>query len=451
MHESRPPFSAGGESGEGRMGKRDPPLKDSKDGTIGRRRLLQWGTGVLFVGVAGCTDTGTDAADDGDDGGSADADAEPAIAVTDATVSDSAIYIDEAIEVTGTVENDGDQRGTIYAELRIDGTITDTKEVTVDAGETESVTFTGTFSEPGEYEISVNDAVAGTVRVERRPPEFEIRDTSVERTTVAVGEEVVVRATVANVGGKQGAFTAELQVDGLTVETRDVTIDAGEEADVPFSYAFDSPGKYELGINGETIDAVNVEPPAEFEVTATSMDRTTVRVGRSVEVKATIANTGGLEGTFTATLEADGEPVATREVTVPPGETETIRFSVDFEERGAYVLGVSGVDVGILYVTECSVAVDERITVDSRSEQTYEFDLKERVEVAITAETRDGVDPTLSVVGPSSTLVEGTTDDAIDGTVTTVEAGRHEIRFENDAFLPWRSGTWDVRIEICTW
>lgn len=451
MHSSQVRSVEEGESDE-KTGRRDP-LPAGSGGSDRRRFLRLCGT-TLLAGAAGCTDTGGDADDNGssnDQDSDNETASQPAIEVSDATVSDTEIYLDETLEITGTIENEGDAEGTFYAELRIDGTIIETKEVTVGAGETESVTFSGTFGEPGEYEVGVNDARAGTVVVERRPPEFEIRDASIEKTTIAVGEEVEVRATVANVGGREGTFTAELQVDGLSVETQDVTIAAGDETTVPFGYAFENPGRYEVSVNGVAVAAVTVAPPAEFDVTATAIERTTVRIGENVEVRATIANVGGLEGTVTATLEAGGEPIATREVTIPSAETETVRFSVGFEERGAYALSVNGTEVDTLYVTECYVPVDERITVDSRSSNTYTFDLKKRVDVTIRAETRDGVAPTLTVAGPSGTLVDGTTDDSIDGTVTTETAGSHEIRFENDALLPWRSGTWDVRIEICTW
>lgn len=450
MHSSQIRSVEEGESGW-EAGRRDP-LPAGSGGSDRRRFLRLCGT-TLLAGAAGCTDTGGDADGGGSSGQESDNETapEPALGVSDATVSETEIYLDETLEITGTIENEGDAEGTFYAELRIDGTIIETKEVTVGAGETESVTFSGTFGEPGEYEVGVNDVRAGTVVVERRPPEFEIRDASIEKTTIAVGEEVEVQATVANVGGREGTFTAELQVDGLSVETQDVTIAAGNETAVPFGYAFESPGRYEVSVNDVAVDAVTVAPPAEFEVTATAIERTTARIGENVEVRATIANVGGLEGTVTATLEEGGEPIATREVTIPSAETETVRFSVGFEERGAYALSVNGVDVDTLYVTECYVPVDERVTVDSRSSKSYSFDLKERVDVTIRAETRDGVAPTLTVVGPSSTLVDGTKNDSIDGTVTTETAGSHEIRFENDAFLPWRSGTWDIEIEICTW
>lgn len=424
--------------------------------TIGRRRVL-WGGTAFAIGLAGCTDRG---GDEGREGG-ADDDSRPQMTVIEASVSATTMTTDETLEVTGTVENRGDREGTFNAELRMDDVIVQTEAVTVAAGETESVTFSGTFADPGEYEVYVNDEPAGTVVVELPPPEFEVRETAIDRSTVAIGEGIEVTATVANVGGQGGTFTAELRIDGLSVETREVAIEAGAETNVSLTHTFTGPGRYEVGVNGTVVDTVRVAPPAAFEVTATAVDRATIAVGEEIEVTATVTNVGNLEGTTTVELERDGEAIEAREVTLAPAETVTVHFRVDFTEPGAAELRVTstggraetdGVGVETVYVRECSIAVSETVTVESRSAQDYGFDLKENAEITIGVTTREGVDPTLTVVGPSGDpLIEGTTDSEIRGTVTTREAGRHEIRLENDAFLPWQSGTWAVEIEICTW
>lgn len=437
-------FEGGGSDGRGTEG-REPHGAGSPAIDIGRRRFVRLGGTTLLVGSAGCL-----SADD--DGSDEEAASGPSITVTDASLSDTTVSVDESLDITGTVENRGDREGTFYAELRVNGMIVDTNDVTVDAGDTASVTFTGTFNEPGEYEASVNDVTAGTVLVELPPPEFEVVDTSMGNTPIAVDQPIDIGATIENVGGREGTFTAELRVDGVVVGTEDVTIDAGDTASVTFTRSFDEPGEYEVSITDATVGTALVEPPAAFEIVNTTMDTTTVGVGETVDVAAAVANAGGLEGTFTAELEQDGEPIATREVTVPPGETATAWFSVSFAERGAYPLSVNGVAIDTLYVLGCDVAVDETITVGSRSSQTYEYELKTGAQVTITATTRQGTDPTVTVVGPSGeSVVDGVTDDSVQRSFTVADAGTHEIRFVNDALLPWQGGTWDVGIEICTW
>lgn len=412
-----------------------------------------------MIALAGCTDTGSDPDPEPESGSDG-----PAIVMREATVSEAAITTDDEIEIVGTLENEGDEPGTYHVQLRIDDVIVDTEGVTVEPSGSERVTFTGSFNSPGEYEIRLNDVEAGSVRVELPPPEFEVVETTIRETHVAVGEAVVVEASVANVGGQAGSVTAELQVDGEGVEGEELTIEAGEEEAARFTYAFETPGSYDLAVSGVEVDTVVVERPAAFEIIDTAVESETVAVGETVAVHARIENVGGRAGTVTATVQADGETVDTSEGEIDPGETATARFSVGFNERGARTLRVvatgrdpaaetdtDSVRLGRLYVLGCSTVVDETVTVGSRSSQTYEFDLDARAELTIRTATRSGGDPTLSVVGPSEAILEGVSGESIRRSVTIPQTGRYEIRLENDSYLPWRDSRWAVEIERCTW
>lgn len=436
----------------------EPPARRSSVSSFdgGRRRFIGL-SGAAIVALAGCTDAGTDP-ESAKQAGSG-------IVLREATVSDTAITTDDDIEIVGSLENEGDERGTYHVQLRVDDVIVDTEAVAVDPGERERVTFSGSFGSPGEYEIRLNDTEAETVRVELPPPEFELRETTVERTRVAVGETVVVTAVVANVGGREGSVPVELQVDGRGVETQELTIEPDAEETMRFTRTFETPGSYDLAVSGTAVDTVVVEQPAAFEIVGTTLESETVAVGETVAVSARIENVGGRTGAVTATLQADGETVDTREGPIEPGEVVPARFSVSFDERGARTLrviatgqdpaaGPGGDDsarVGRLYVLDCSTVVSETVTVGSRSSQTYEFDLNVRAEVTIRTATRSGTDPTLSVVGPSETVLDGVSGEEIGQSITIAETGGHEIRLENDSYLPWQDGRWAIEIEVCSW
>ncbi len=442
-----------GESGTGEGEGSESHGEGSGAVDAGRRRYLRLGGTALLAGSAGCFGFGTDEGGESD-GGESDGgeDGDSPIVVTDASVSETEITTSDTVDVTGTIENRSAERGSVHTELRVDGAIIDTEQVTVDPGETESVTFTGRFQEPGEYEVGVNDTHAGTVVVELPPPEFEIVDATVDETTVEPGESVEVTATVTNVGGREGEFTAELRVDGTVVESRQTTIGADEEDDVTFTHTFDDPGEYDVDVNDTDVETVTVAPPAEFEIESTEIGETRIEVGESVEVTATVTNVGGREGEYTADLEQDGETIDSQTVTVPPEESEVASFSPTFDESGSYALSVDGVDVDTLYVLECDLAVNETVNVGSGSSETYTLDLREYDEVTITTETQDGVDPSVTVVGPSGqTVADAAADGSIQESFTVDEAGEHQVTLENGASLPWQDGTWAVEIETCTW
>lgn len=439
------PAPEGDESEGGGDGQHERRTNEPNDIDGDRRRFLYLGGTALGVGSAGCLGRGTDDADDG-------AASRPPPTVTNASLSDTTVFVGQPVEVTATVTNGGERKDTLYAELRVDGMIVDTTDVTLAAGETASVTFTRSFDTPGEYRMSVNDATGGAVVVERRPAAFEIRNASLSTGTIRVGKPIEVTATITNVGGQQGTFTAELRVNGTIADTTDVTLAAGASTSVTFTRSFDTPGEYRMSVNDATAGSVRVERPPAFEVGNTLVDATRVTTDEDVTVVATVSNVGGQEGTFTAELERDGETIATRAVTVAAGERTTVRFLVSFGERGAYALSVNGVAVDTVYVVECSTVVDERITVASRSSRTYRYRLKERAEMTVTVTARSGVKPTVSVVGPSGEpVIDGVTGGSIHESFTAATAGTYRIRVENDALLPLRNGTWDIEIEICTW
>ena len=85
--------------------------------------------------------------------------------VTDASLSEDEIDVGDSVDVTGTIENTGEKAGTVTAQLTVDGSVVAEQDVDVAPGESETVTFTETFDESGEFEIAVSGTSAGTLTV----------------------------------------------------------------------------------------------------------------------------------------------------------------------------------------------------------------------------------------------------------------------------------------------
>ena len=94
----------------------------------------------------------------------------PSISVTDAEVSTEAISPGDRVTVKAVVENDGDEAGASTLELTLDGDRELTDEVSLDAGETTTVTFETTVAEAGQYDVAVNGTSAGTLSVTTEDP-----------------------------------------------------------------------------------------------------------------------------------------------------------------------------------------------------------------------------------------------------------------------------------------
>ncbi len=75
--------------------------------------------------------------------------------VTSLDVEPTEVAPGETITVTAVVENSGGSQGTYNAVLTVDGTTAETKQVTLAAGASQTVTFSLVLDDAGSYEISV--------------------------------------------------------------------------------------------------------------------------------------------------------------------------------------------------------------------------------------------------------------------------------------------------------
>ncbi len=105
-------------------------------------------------------------------------------------------------------------------------------------------------------------------------------------------------------------------------------------------------------------------PPAKqgvFVLSNLTVNPNTIRLFNSANVSVVVTNTGTVPGTYTAVLNvqtawpearATIKPSATQEVTLDPGESKTISFSVGIMGNGTSVVSIEG--------------LHERLTVDSQ-------------------------------------------------------------------------------------
>jgi len=164
------------------------------------------------------------------------------------------------VEISATVENIGDQNGTQDVTLEVDGT-TDSQELTLAGGASETVTFTVDAPSAGSYTHTVStddDEVAGALTVEEppAPAEFQIVSISPQETTVDQGDTVTVSATVENVGDQEGTQDVTLDIDGIS-QSQSLTLAGGETGSVSFDVDTSDvdPGDYTHTVATEDAEA----------------------------------------------------------------------------------------------------------------------------------------------------------------------------------------------------
>lgn len=82
----------------------------------------------------------------------------PHIEVTDVTASATAVEPESTVEFIVTIRNQNQTAGTIAVELDVDRSTVASKQVSVTAGSSTQLTFTHTFTAPGEHAVTVNGA-----------------------------------------------------------------------------------------------------------------------------------------------------------------------------------------------------------------------------------------------------------------------------------------------------
>ncbi|WP_158056052.1 S8 family serine peptidase [Halorussus halophilus] len=126
-----------------------------------------------------------------------------------------------------------------------------------DAGSWTKLDTTFVETSDGSHVYRAAASSTGTYAVGLQTPSFEVRDASLDATSVATGESVTVSATVENVGDGAGTYTAELNVDGNVVATKSVELGVGETTTVEFDRAF-AAGEHEIVVGDTSAGALSV-------------------------------------------------------------------------------------------------------------------------------------------------------------------------------------------------
>ncbi|WP_415381688.1 Ig-like domain-containing protein [Halosimplex sp. TS25] len=168
------------------------------------------------------------------------------------------------------------------------------------------------------------------------------RDTGATPAGYVVVNHSVSDADIENVTfrfrlGKAAVESAGLDADAVALYRDEGTqwreLDAAlvDETDREYVFEATSPG-LSLFVVGSTVPA--------FDVTATDRSARTATVGDTATVTASVENTGGVSGTYTADLLANGERVASENLSVGAFGDSTVTFAHRFDRPGTYELAL---------------------------------------------------------------------------------------------------------------
>ena len=178
-----------------------------------------------------------------------------------------------------------------------------------------------------------------------------------------------------------------------------------------YVYVVDTPGFSQFAVTAPTqssnggLSSSSAGTPS-FSIVSTSIDRTDLVVGESVSVEAVVTNDGDAAGSFTARLTIDGAVVATQQVYLAPGESETVTFTRTFAQPGSYRVDIADTHVSSVRVTQPGTEVSDE-----------------------DPDQRTGTDPG-DPIGEDATPTEGPGgDSALDDPEQAIEDRSHDCEF----------------------
>jgi subtilisin family serine protease len=277
--------------------------------------------------------------------------------------------------------------------------------------------------------INVPDAIE-YLEGNQGQPDISVTDASLGESTISAGDSVGIDATLENTGDAEGDFTAELEVDGSVVDSQTVTISAGNTQTVTFQRTFGQSGDYTISVNGVDAGTLTVSAEPDIQVTGATLNETTIFEGEGVAIDATLENSGGASGDFTAELEVEGAVVDSQTVTVGAGNTKTVTFEQTYDQAGTYNISVNGVDTNMLTVEEPT-----EFTIDSVSLNKETANVSEVVTVTATVANIGNNDGTFTgdltvdgtEVASNDTLIEAGTTETVTFEQTFSQPGQYAL------------------------
>ncbi|MBA7666249.1 hypothetical protein ES703_74328 [subsurface metagenome] len=205
-----------------------------------------------------------------------------------------------------------------------------------------------------------------TIIAYTRPAAFTTSTLSISPAEVDIGEEVTISVLVANTGNLTGSYEVTLKIDNVVVDTEEVILAGGDNQTVTFTTSKDVAGSYSVTVDSLsdtfTVKAPPVPPvvpvvppaPAAFTTGALSISPAEVDIGEEVTISILVTNTGDVTGSYEVSLKIDYMVVATEEVTLAGGASQTVTFTTTKDVAGSYTVTIDSLS-GTFEVKEVEV------------------------------------------------------------------------------------------------
>jgi hypothetical protein len=248
----------------------------------------------------------------------AEASIKPAeLEVTNLGVSRAEAEVGEAIIVSATATNIGDEAGEFSLDLFVNNEKRETRNLQLGSGETKPVQFEVVENAEGDYEVKLGTLTKSFKITSEaqpvKPADFQVTELVIDSSSG--DKNVGISVKVTNVGEESGSYTVNLKIDDVIRETREITLLGGATEVVEFEVTETKAGNHTVAVDDQSgsFTVENLAPASEdIELRSISVRPYEVWEEETVTIRAIADNLANEPGTLQARVLVGGEVEATK-------------------------------------------------------------------------------------------------------------------------------------------
>jgi hypothetical protein len=245
--------------------------------------------------------------------------------------------------------------------------------------------------ENGQIVTEISGFSMYAVMVSPQPAHISVTELTAVPDEISEGESTTITASLINDGELAGTYEAELTVNGEVVETKAVEIGGQDNASVTFDLTGLASGTYQISV-GEAAVTLTVLPakeptPAFFIPGSLEIIPAEVDTDEEVRISITVENTGESEGTYPVICKINGEIKEEKEVFLQGLSSDTVVFTMAFEEAGKKLIDVNDQLGGVIVRGAVPPTEQTPLPADDDEPSTPDGDVAEITEPGITGDS----------------------------------------------------------------
>lgn len=176
----------------------------------------------------------------------------PIFSVSNLTITPNQVKAGQPVTISAIVSNNGSEAGRYSVILRINGLVENIIELALPPGTSQPTTFTVVKDEGGEYYAEVDGLGGAFTVIPLVPANFIVSNLTIVPERIKQGENIAISATVTNTGELEGSYSLVLKLKGAIESVEELTLGPGESRRVSFDLTKNTPGFYNVELDGLT-------------------------------------------------------------------------------------------------------------------------------------------------------------------------------------------------------